>query len=388
MSTSLVYLHIPKSAGTSHRDYLSKVYGEESIFWYGLHADSREFDAGEVGEVPAIGGHKPLSFYPPTMDALYTSVVRDPVERAVSFYNYCTCAPESSNALWSGKLIEAQQEWRDRGIDPNSLVKSIENCEAFRVEVSNLQCAYLSRYEATLEGVKQSLQETDMVVGIFDQLGRFNEFFQDEIGFPISNRSRTNEGRAGYSSGILEEPGVIGLLRSINLEDQALYDFVRLIHSGLYVGAKNIAEVRRRVPSIEERSHIRRGRAAFSWGDVHLYSKGLVNLRDGDKAVVPLMLKNGTNNHIVLSSDNDCRTAIGWRIESQSGEPVEGLQGVVKTNQTIPARESKGVMVVIDTADLKIPESDLLSIQFGIVHDGEWMWDKMPLNSTWSRLYV
>ncbi|MDX1696877.1 MAG: sulfotransferase family 2 domain-containing protein [Thiohalobacterales bacterium] len=388
MSTSLVYLHIPKSAGTSHRAYLMKVFGEDEVFWYGLHTESDKFDAGEVGPRPAIGGHRPLDFYPASLDALYTSVVRDPVERAVSFFNYCIAPPDKASIEWSEQRAAAQRKWRDWGIDPTSMVNSINNCEQFRSEISNLQCSYLSRYEPTFEGVQRTLQEHNFVIGLFDQLSLFNEFLQNELGFPIENKVRANVGQAGYSSDILKEPGLAALIRSINLEDQLLHDFIRLEQDGLFVGAGNIEAVRARVPSFESRSSQGEARDDFNWNKVHLYSKGLVKLPQGDKALVPVMVRNQTNSHVIFTKEDGDPLEFGWELQTTPGESLNSLRGTVRVNQSVPAKESKMVLLVLDILD-QIPDDNTARyIEFSIVENGVWVRDSYPLSPAWSKLYV
>ena len=96
-----------------------------------------------------------------------------------------------------------------------------------------------------------------MVIGVFDKLPLFNDFLQTELNFPIENRVHANAGREGYAANIFSEPGVANLIRSLNVEDQLLYDFFRFERAGIYVGVNNVDVVRKNVPTIESRKNLR-----------------------------------------------------------------------------------------------------------------------------------
>ncbi len=381
MSSSLVYLHIPKSAGSSHRGYLRKVFGEEDLFWYGLHSEAKTFNASEVGASFALGGHRPLRFYPRSLDALYTSVVRDPVERAVSFFNYCIDEGGGASGAWHEQRQKEIIKWQKKGIDSSSLTRSIERCKPFREMISNLQCSYLSRYEPTFEGVLKTLEEESMVIGVFDKLPLFNDFLKMELNFPLDNRVRSNVGRAGYSTDIFSEPGVASLIRSVNGEDQLLYDFVRLQRGGLYVGAKNIDAVSKEVAAREELSADGEASAPISWNKVQLFSKGFLGVADDGTALAPVVISNASNAPIVLAAASGNTCSIGWVVVDEVGGPIAGLRGTVEIDQTIPARDIKIVSVPLCLDRESLQNDAAAFVQFCIVENDAWLSESHPLNT-------
>jgi Sulfotransferase family len=388
MSNPLVYLHIPKSAGTSHRSYLDIVYGESKVLWYGLNSDSEKFNAAEAESAMALGGHKPLEFYPRSLPALYTSVVRDPVQRAVSFFHYCITLPEVQSVEWSEARAKAKQVWIDKGVDPNSLTRSIEQSEDFRNEITNVQCGYLTRYEPTFEGVLQTLKEQNMVIGLFEQLSSFREFFQHELGFPEARRVRANAGREGYSAEILSEPGLINLVREINSEDQQLYDYIRMVENGLYVGADNIDAVRSAVPTIAERTISAQDDEEDAWGSIQLFGKGVLRTDSEGGILAPVMVRNTGDLHVVFSSSDENGCAIGWNLLDDAGNPIDDKHGIVKVNQTILAKESKLVLLPIKL-DLELLQSEFPpSLEFSVVDGNRWVRADHPINSAWCRIYL
>jgi hypothetical protein len=234
MKPTLVYLHIPKSAGTSYRYYFTKAYGKENVFWHGLDGNPWWFRPKKIASKSVIGGHKTLSFYPKKFDALYAAVVRDPVERVASYFNYCTTPGASPNPAWRIEREKYLKNWQKHGVCSSSLAKSIRNSKKFRKAISNTQCAYLSRYGATLEGVHRTLKEEKMVIGAFDQLSGFDHYLQSELGLRLENQPRANVGHQGYTHEILSDTETIELVKALNQEDQALYDFIASDCAGLY----------------------------------------------------------------------------------------------------------------------------------------------------------
>ena len=387
MSSSLVYLHIPKSTGTSHRVYLAKVFGEDQLFWYGLHSDATEFDANKVAAYCTLGGHRPLAFYPRSLNALYTSVVRDPVERAVSFFNYCAEAPESDSDVRLKQRRKEQKHWRRQGLDPTSLSRSIECCKPFRKAISNLQCGYLSRYEPTFGSVLKTLEEESMVIGVFDKLPLFNDFLQTELNFPIENRVHANAGREGYAANIFSEPGVANLIRSLNVEDQLLYDFFRFERAGIYVGVNNVDVVRKNVPTIESRKNLRNAGIPFRWDKVHLFGKGFLGVADDGTLLARVVISNTSNESLVFSrlSENSC--SIGWRVMNETGGQIEDLRGTVDIDQTIPAGDIKIVSVSLRLNGEELQNDTAAIIEFCIVDGGVWLNQEYPLTSAVSKLF-
>ncbi|MEZ5571596.1 MAG: sulfotransferase family 2 domain-containing protein [Halioglobus sp.] len=387
MST-LVYLHIPKAAGTSHRQYLAQVYGEDAIFWYGLNSDAGKFNPKELASAPVVGGHRPLEFFPKSFPAIYTSILRDPVERAVSFFNYCAAPPNAGTEQWKKEREAGLARWRSRGVDPESMINSIENCKQFREEISNLQCQYLSRHGANFSGVRKTLHEEDMVIGVFDQLHQFNGFFQSELAYPIENSRRANAGSAGYSARILAEPGLVELIRSLNVEDQRLYDFVRFEHGGLYAGVDSLSEARKRVPTLEKRSNLTATSAPFDWKGVNIYCKGILQIATGKVTRVPLVIRNESRQNLIFSKEENGNSAIGWQFKDNEGKNIEKIQGIAHIEQVIPPGESKCVVVGLTLDHDPLHNEFPRSVEFSIVENNRWVREEHPLNSSWAILYA
>jgi hypothetical protein len=85
-----IFLHIPKTGGTSFRDVVEKVYTDgRCVSLYSIDPESLADARYRVGEADAVYGH----LYYGVHEALgiaprYVTIVRDPVARVVSFFRH------------------------------------------------------------------------------------------------------------------------------------------------------------------------------------------------------------------------------------------------------------------------------------------------------------
>lgn len=387
MKPLLVYLHIPKAAGTAQRESLGRVYGKENVFWYGRDSSATEFDIDELGSSLAVGGHRALDFYPRSFKALYTSILRDPVQRAVSFFNYCSVLTNDGPATLAKEREKELAIWRRRGLDPSSMRRSIENCEEFRREINNFQCRYLSRNGATFKGVRQTLETENMVIGVVDQLQLLDEFLQSELEFPIIEYKRKiNVGSSGYSSEILAEPGLAELIRSLNSEDQRLYDFVQFECGGLYARAVIASELKQRVPIMQRSDNLAEDSTSLNWKNVRIFSKGLLALSTEKPMLVTLVILNGTRESILFSAEDDSAYAIGWEFQDESGSYIDSIKGIARTEQAVLPGESKMVHFRFELDEDQLRGENPCNVEFSIVDNNKWMREENPFNSAWAAL--
>ena len=205
----LVFLHIPKTAGTSQLNAFTQYYGAANVFWIGKDCapDIWRYPQAQVGERFVVGGHKRLAFYPRHLDPLYCALLRDPIERAISLFVYHTRPELAVIEPWSdGQARSALLEkLLARGIDPDSMLNSIRNCRPFRQQISNYQCRYLSRDRATFAAVRRSLQGCDVAIGTVASYDRFQRELWDLLDWtgrgPGQGQPQPGQLRCGLSAG-------------------------------------------------------------------------------------------------------------------------------------------------------------------------------------------
>lgn len=266
MPPELVFLHIPKTAGTSVHYALRRYYGADQVFWFGVDGPAalRRFPRKLIGDRQLVGGHKPLRFYPARIDPLYCAVVRDPVARAISLFGYYA-RPELARA-------EKEQQVRarhlrglqDKGLDPESMVNSIRHCRAFRREITNIQCEYLSRGRPKFVNVRKSLGEQDFVVGTVERFGEFHHCLGDLLEWPAEAPGLHNRSRSNYAAKYLQDDELIALIKELNAEDEKLVQYIEAEHQGLWLNMKTPERRRARLRSLPLKPWLRGGQA-WSW---------------------------------------------------------------------------------------------------------------------------
>ena len=251
-SLELVFLHIPKTAGTSQQSAFKEYCGLGNFFWIGNDCPSgvTRYPHELVGERSIVGGHKPLSFYPRGSDPLFCAILRDPIERAISLFAYYSRPDLAATGRDTSFRALQLETWRAKGIDPDSMSNSIQNCRPFRREITNVQCHYLSRGRSTFAGVKKSLKDADFLVGTVSQHERFRHELWELLDWVEHAPAKMNRGQDNYAAAFLQDEELVAQIAALNKEDQLLYDYVESEHNGLWRKLRDEAHRRRRLRSL------------------------------------------------------------------------------------------------------------------------------------------
>lgn len=218
----LVFLHIEKSAGTSLREFFYSFYGKSNVFWHGIKP---AYDKAMLSHF-VVGGHRQYLTYEERVrsNAIFLAIVREPVSRVVSLYNYLV---KHESESWS----------RHKGFDSSSLKNTVFNCSAFRGAVANAQCRYLSGSES-FHKVSESLNNGSYFLGSMDHLGSFERELKKRLGAKSESIEKHNVGDKGYYSKIDIDDHVVSEIKSLVEEDYKLYDYLKNI-SGGYLSTVN-----------------------------------------------------------------------------------------------------------------------------------------------------
>lgn len=240
LAPQLIYLHIPKTAGRSVQDLLSTSYGPEAVLHWGALGEYRDnYDpirlAG-IRDYPVVLGHEPRRSYPADIGALFAALLRDPVARALSLFGYYV-RPDWSVVEDKGGASKRERQrriWCERGMRPESILRSIEDCPAFRASISNTQCRFLSYCEPSFDGALQTMRREAFIVGCLNVRQRFLSAMGDLLGWP-SEMPKSNHSKPGAYQDLLADSGVREAIEALNQEDLKLLRFVCDDCDGLFV---------------------------------------------------------------------------------------------------------------------------------------------------------
>jgi hypothetical protein len=294
MSYKLHFLHIPKTAGTSQRSLFFDLYNRKNVFWYGMDTPAIEatFKADEVINSMVVGGHKGISFYPNDTKALFCSFLREPVSRVASLYGYFGRPDFAENAISEKSRSLLQESWIEKGLDPTSLVNTINNCAEFRDEIENHQCSYLSRYGRTFSGVLKTLSEVDSIIGTVDEMGKFNNLISGIFGCGTIPIRIKNSSRVGSINSVMSERGAEELIGELVCEDKALYNYIQNEKGGLYHNIRDTEYVKK---CLKPKNTYIEGVISNVLEKIYLYSKGYIYLHSTGFGSTGICFSNKTN---------------------------------------------------------------------------------------------
>ena len=220
-----IFVHIFKNSGTSVTQQLKAHYGETGL--------RRENDGAVNGakfvdriraallddSVRAVAGHFKFFRIQQVLNrigarnARFFSFVRDPVSRAVSIYTYSHDLPGSRHHALA------------RDLDLNAFLEAL--MDDATAPIGNHQSACLSLDGSrSFEAARQAITDHFAFVGLSDQLEATNPKARATFGFTLDGAIRSNVSGSTLAPTAIA-PATLMRLRSLNEEDQRLYDFVR-----------------------------------------------------------------------------------------------------------------------------------------------------------------
>jgi hypothetical protein len=227
---TLIFLHIPKTGGTTLRHILERCYRRDQICTFkdpGFLSQIEYFKRLPPEKRKAyrlIEGHLSLGFhrYLPGHWS-YITLLREPIARILSFYYYARSHAE--HYLYS--------TLRDDLVDLRSLLKQRT---AHTHEFFNLQTSMIAGDEwddperpadrAALERAKQNLRSYFRVVGLTEEFDATLRLLSQTFGWKVGFYRKRNVTRRKPHVEMLD-PEVSKLLRAANALDIELYQFAR-----------------------------------------------------------------------------------------------------------------------------------------------------------------
>lgn len=99
MNTNILFLHIPKTAGQSAHEYLVNVFGKTNVCPARVNDQLRQYSVTDFQKYKVFSGHFDWNLLDPVSEPKFTfTILRDPIERIVSFYLYLRREAEKLDA--------------------------------------------------------------------------------------------------------------------------------------------------------------------------------------------------------------------------------------------------------------------------------------------------
>ena len=228
MNPKIAFIHIPKTAGSSVRSSLLRYFGDE-VAWDAYNSEFGPFYyyQKQLRNSSILGGHKRLSYFPKSGSTLFFSMVRNPLDRAISLFSYYAQPQLAATSVDISQRKDLQAKWIKRGLDPTDILKTIKECKQFRAEITNQQCSFLSYRYGNFNSVMRSINKNDFIIGSLDSVDVFEARLCELLGLPLLNVRKINSSTEGYRDEIKAGSEVESLIAELNQEDYKLYNYVK-----------------------------------------------------------------------------------------------------------------------------------------------------------------
>lgn len=226
---TLIFLHIPKTGGTTLQHILQRCYARNEICTFrdenreSQIANFKRLAAEQRAQYRLIQGHLSFGFHHHLPgDSIYITLLREPISRALSFYHYAQSHP----GHYLHQVLKSDQ------VDLKTLLKerTVTTQELFNLQTGMVagEGYYDSERpadRAALERAKKNLEDR-FVVGLTEEFDasvrRMSQLFGWNVGaYRKKNVTRRKRGIDAPDS------ETISLLRQANALDIELYQFAR-----------------------------------------------------------------------------------------------------------------------------------------------------------------
>jgi hypothetical protein len=223
-ASPLVFVHIPKTAGTSLRAAIEQIYGRKSVYVCSNFKDLERFETmspDQRARYRVLSGHVPFgahSLFP--SPALTITFLRDPVERILSLYSYMRSEP--THPLY------------ERARAPDFTLRAL--FEELRLpQVNNGQVRFLAGLEAStapfgacdrtaLDAAKHNLAKGCVAFGLVERFEESMTMLSRALNWPHLPVRRENVTRSRVDRSRLT-PDELDMIHQANALGTELYAF-------------------------------------------------------------------------------------------------------------------------------------------------------------------
>lgn len=215
-----MFMHIPKTAGTTLRRVIQKKYQSSELMEFfpkNINSISKE----KLNEVKYVYGHNPFGFHTYfSRPFTYITILRDPIDRIISEYYYLVEQP--MHDVYISKQIQ------EKNMNLEDYVTSLD--EKIQLRTMNMQTRYASGVDSPkyvdLEKAKENLNKYFSVVGITEMFDESLYFIMKETGRGGVSYQKTNITKRRPKKDDLPK-GLIDKIKNTNQLDIELYEWAK-----------------------------------------------------------------------------------------------------------------------------------------------------------------
>lgn len=202
---TVCYVHIAKTAGASVRLALEHMLGGRFVYWeQNWHGP---FETADLRRCVVVAGHMPAA----TLESrahgpvIFATVLRDPMERAVSLFNFIATNPLRSDC----------HEFRAMGLE-----RAVFESEAFIRQIRNRQCELIGA-EPTFDAAMHVIGTRPWIIETMDTVSRMVPRIAAVLNVRACPLPRYHVAAPGYRETLLTER-IAERIGELNREDRKL----------------------------------------------------------------------------------------------------------------------------------------------------------------------
>lgn len=220
---TIIFLHIPKTAGTTLNQILQRQYEPQQSFFMGANAQAsiktfKELPAEEKAAIRLAAGHTAFGFhnYLPGSTTYFT-FMREPVERVISFYHYV----RSSEQHYLNHAVVNDFSGIAQFVS-SGITKMVDNGQTRMISGTWLEPGYGEIDSEIFEQAKANLHQYFGVVGLTEAFDTTLLLLQDSFNWQNVNYVRHNVTTVARVERLLSAEDR-DIVTSFNQWDSALY---------------------------------------------------------------------------------------------------------------------------------------------------------------------
>jgi len=207
--TAVLHLHIPRTGGTSVARALTAALSDREIIRSGRPGDvSAALRRG--AEIGLVSGHYPWGMHELLPDHVYFIVLRDPIERVRSMYDFIRAQPAHRHHALLAELP------LDSALADPSLRKKFFNGQVR--QIAGYRPGQEEMTASILDRAWENLCREDVVVAFTDRIQEGLARLSARLGRPIAPYRRINRSKAGGGPPHAEVIEAIGRLNEFDIE--------------------------------------------------------------------------------------------------------------------------------------------------------------------------
>ncbi len=224
----LIFMHIPKAGGTSLLQIIRNQYKPNQISAIKAVGERHTIKVGS--RIKVITGHEVFGSHERIPNARYFTVVRNPVDRTVSYYNYIKRTPH--HFLY------------ERGFDPSMSLDQFLDAK-LSTDIDNGQVRFIAGLETPFGSLKQqdlqtakyNIQTHMDIVGLLERMPETISLLASAYNWKVAEIPQANKTNPAQKTALSSE--TVARIEAINQLDIALYDYVVNRFDDLLNGLKN-----------------------------------------------------------------------------------------------------------------------------------------------------